>query len=101
MMTASKSPLWRKNKVSSTLLLYTIIVLISSPDSAFAQAGANARSCQTLRSMARIYMACADYNKAQPLIERAVDLLASNPSSDATQSLCLTDLRQLMRFLAR
>ena len=47
--------------------------------------------------MARVYMAYSDYDKAQPLIERAVDLVSSNPSANETQGLYMTDLAWLYK----
>jgi len=49
--------------------------------------------------MARVYMACGDYAKAEPLAQRALDL--SKASDEDERSACLLDLAYLYRNQGR
>jgi len=48
-------------------------------------------SSQTLRSMARIYMAFGEYEKAQPLVEQALTLANQKNDPDYECAMCLID----------
>lgn len=61
------------------------------------EAGKSDRRCRTLRSMARIYTACGDYAKAQPLAEQALTLAQQTNVSDTELALSLLDLAYIYR----
>lgn len=54
-------------------------------------------SYKTLRILARLYMACGNYEKAQPLAERAVTLAKAKSASDPELCSCLIDLAYLYK----
>jgi tetratricopeptide (TPR) repeat protein len=57
----------------------------------------NASSSAALRSMARVYMACGQYAKAQPLLERALNLAQTTNAPDAELCACLIDSAYLYK----
>jgi len=63
--------------------------------------GDNIRSCRSLRSMARVYMACGDYAKAQPLAEQALIMAKDTNASDAELCSSLIDLAYLYKDIGR
>ena len=50
-----------------------------------------------LRSMARVYMACGGYEKAQPLLETALNQAQATKASDPELCACLIDLAYLYK----
>ena len=54
-------------------------------------------SCASLRSMARIYMASGGYEKAQPFLQRALDLAQGQNDSDLEICACMLDLAYLYK----
>lgn len=52
-------------------------------------------SCRSLRVMARVYMAHGEYDRAQPLAEKALSAARQRNESKEEQSLCLLDLAYL------
>jgi tetratricopeptide (TPR) repeat protein len=54
-----------------------------------------AGSCTSLRSMARIYMASGRYGKAQPLLERALQMARQESIPDSETCGCMLDLAYL------
>lgn len=73
-----------------------LVILLMLLNVAICKAGSNIgkkeRSCKTLRSMARIYLAYGEYNKAQTLAERALHLAKGNDVPDRELGSCLIDL---------
>ena len=63
--------------------------------------GDKSRSCRALRSMARIYMACGDYAKAQPLAEQALIMAKDTNASDAELCSSLIDLAYLYKDIGK
>ena len=61
----------------------------------------NFNSCRSLRSMARIYMACGDYAKAQPLAEQALIMAKDTNASNAELCSSLIDLAYLYKDIGR
>jgi len=61
----------------------------------------NFNSCKSLRSMARVYMACGDYAKAQPLAEQALIMAQDTNASDAELCSCLIDLAYLYKDIGK
>jgi tetratricopeptide (TPR) repeat protein len=57
----------------------------------------NAFSSSSMRSMARVYMACGSYQKAQPLLESALNLAKNTNTSDSEMCACLIDLAYLYK----
>ena len=55
-------------------------------------------SSRALRSMARVYMAYGEYQKAQPLAEKALSYAKKNDASDSELSACFIDLAWLYRY---
>ncbi|MHC4565905.1 MAG: tetratricopeptide repeat protein [Planctomycetota bacterium] len=62
---------------------------------------ANVRSTSSLRSLARIYMASGGYEKAQPLLESALDLARSRDAADSEMCACALDLAFLYKNQGR
>jgi tetratricopeptide (TPR) repeat protein len=54
-------------------------------------------SSLALRSMARVYMACGDYQKAQPLLETALSQAQATNVSDSELCACLIDSAYLYK----
>jgi tetratricopeptide (TPR) repeat protein len=52
-------------------------------------------SSKTLRSMARVYMAYGEYEKAKPLLEQALTMAKTNHDPDSELAMCLIDLATL------
>ena len=96
-MIINNTPKRDRNSIAVLVLLYTIFSIISSPRAAGGQISGQSGSCDTLRSVARVYMAYGYYEKARPLIERAVELSESQGLSDQAKGLCLADLAYLYR----
>ena len=48
--------------------------------------------------MARVYMACGQYQKAQPLAEKALDIARKNNEPDSQLSSCMIDLAWVYKF---
>jgi len=57
----------------------------------------NVQSSLALRSMARVYMACGDYQKAQPLLETALSQAQATNVSDSELCACLIDSAYLYK----
>lgn len=55
------------------------------------------QSSASLRAMARVYMACGGYEKAQPLLERALNLAQTTNAPDVELCACLIDLAYLYK----
>ncbi len=55
-------------------------------------------STKTLRSMARVYMAYGEYEKAQPLAEKALTLAKAEGASDSELAMCFIDLATLYSY---
>jgi len=84
----------RQNVKTFILLLCSSFLLATNTVGALA-GSERANSCGSLRSMARVYMACGAYEKAQPLLERALRLASSTNAADCEVCACLIDLAYL------
>lgn len=83
-----------KSKVILCLLMLSIIL----SDYGTACAAKKKRTpSNVLRSMARIYMACGQYAKAQPLAEKAVMLSEKSQAPESERAMCLIDLAYLYK----
>lgn len=79
-------------KQQRTIILVLIIILLSiSPANISAIPIQNQYSSGSLRSMARVYIACGDNSKAQPLLEKALDLAKKKNAPDSELSACMID----------
>ena len=93
----------RKNTVThvitkSKLLLCLLVLGIILFDYGTVYGARKKRSsCKVLRSMARIYMTCGQYSKAQPLIEKAVTLAEKTRTPESERAMCLIDLAYLYK----
>ena len=81
--------------------VFLVIVLSLVMSTASGGEGAAApdkkRSHKLLRSMARVYMAYGQYDKAQPMAEQALALAMKDQDSDTEVAMCLIDLATLYR----
>ena len=79
------------------LLLCSSVVLSVNIVSALATPAEGVYSCGSLRSMARVYMSCGAHEKAQPLLERALNLAKTKDASDTELCACMIDLAYLYK----
>lgn len=88
----------RKSKIALLVLLFTCLVFCRDVLAAEARPRLqNAQSSLALRSMARVYMACGDYQKAQPLLETALSQAQATNVSDSELCACLIDSAYLYK----
>lgn len=94
----------RKSRVEHVLFLLLLTMSFSinfcMADDGIDSAEKN-HSCKALRAMARVYMACGNYSKAQPLAEKALDLARKTEASDAELSSFCIDLAYLYKNQGR
>ncbi len=83
--------------VTYIVLLVTCLFFSSSVFGAGTAPQQNAQSSASLRAMARVYMACGGYSKAQPLLERAMNLAQATNAPDDEVCACLIDLAYLYK----
>ncbi len=87
-----------RSKIKSLILLSAWLVVCGDVLGAEAKPGRqNVQSSLALRSMARVYMACGDYQKAQPLLETALSQAQAANVSDAELCACLIDAAYLYK----
>ncbi len=87
-----------KSKIKSLILLSAWLLICGDVLGAEAKPGRqNVQSSLALRSMARVYMACGDYQKAQPLLETALSRAQATNVSDAELCACLIDAAYLYK----
>lgn len=85
----------RLNANNTTMLRLFILVLLSA--AALAAPIEKTRSCGALRSMARMYMACGGYKKAEPFLKSALSLAKSADAPDSEMCACMLDLAYLYK----
>jgi tetratricopeptide (TPR) repeat protein len=101
-MAGATSPLANSKKKNRLFILFCISIVISlAITSASAAPLKRASSSGSLRSMARVYMACGSYEKAQPLLERALNLAEENSTDDSEMYACMIDLAFLYKNQGR
>lgn len=92
----------RQNRIAiRILILVTIsasIFFMTPPANAKTAPVKRHFSCRALRAMARVYMAYGEYQKAQPLAEKALEYAKDNDVPDSELSTCLIDLAWLYRY---
>ncbi len=81
------------------LILALSLVLLNNSIALGDTAGSKGKrvSPKTLRSMARVYMAYGQYEKAQPLVEKAFALAKKTNESDYELAMCLIDTAYLYK----
>ena len=86
-----------KTAIISTIIVYILTALVVPPQVLGARARKTGRplSSRSLRGMARIYMATADYAKAQPLAEQALSIARQKNADNEELGFCLIDLAYL------
>ncbi len=82
-----------KRRTSVFILLVLSLVLLNNSTALGKETELRARgtSSKSLRSMARVYMAYGEYEKAQPLMEKALALTRKTNASDYEFAMCLID----------
>jgi tetratricopeptide (TPR) repeat protein len=101
-MVRATSPLTNSKKKNRLFVLFCISIVISlGIISASAAPVRRASSSGSLRSMARVYMACGSYEKAQPLLERALNLAEKSNTADSEMYACMIDLAFLYKNQGR
>jgi len=90
----------QQNIIKGAALVFLCICLVFCDSALGAQtrpAQQNTQSSASLRAMARVYMACGGYEKAQPLLERAMNLAQATNAPDGEVCACLIDLAYLYK----
>lgn len=98
MSARTKEPFTLQNTKSILLVLFCgLFVLL--PCSAGARTAQTKKpfSGKALRSMARVYMASGGYEKAQPLLEGALNLAKTTDAEDSELCACVLDLAYLYK----
>jgi len=86
-----------RSKIASLVLFFTCLVFCGGALGVQPTPAKQARSSSALRSMARVYMACGGYEKAQPLLETALNQAQATNASDSELCACLIDLAYLYK----
>ena len=98
MMAEAKTLFTRRQRVIiAAVLLCTSSVLPVGAAGAKATQAKKARTHASLRAMARVYMASGSYDKAQPLLESALDLARTSNAPDSDVCACAIDLAYLYK----
>ncbi len=88
---------WNVRSLAFVLIIGILLLTVSITDARAVSNNEKSYSCNTLRTMARVYMAYGDYIKAQPLVEQALTLARANNVSDSELCSCLIDLAWLYK----
>jgi tetratricopeptide (TPR) repeat protein len=101
-MARATSPLINPKRKNRIFILFCVSILLSlGIVSALAVPAQRTSSSGSLRSMARVYMACGSYEKAQPLLERALNLAEKTNPADSEMCACMIDLAYLYKSQGR
>lgn len=98
MMTEAKRPFTRRQRI-----IIAVVLVCSSFTLPVGTAGARIAQAKkiythtSLRAMARVYMASGSYDKAQPLLESALDLAKTSNAPDSDVCACTLDLAYLYK----
>jgi len=82
--------------IVAVLLLASLILPIETAGARAIEEG-NAYTHNSLRAMARVYMASSSYDKAQPLLESALNTARKSKASDSDICACALDLAYLYK----
>ncbi len=97
-MVGATSPLTNRKSTNRIFVIFCISIVLSlGIVNASAAPAQRAYSSGSLRSMARVYMACGSYEKAQPLLERALNLAKKTNTADSEMCACMIDLAYLYK----
>jgi tetratricopeptide (TPR) repeat protein len=96
-MAETTSPLTKQKSNSFFIILCISILLSLCIVNASAVPAQRAYSSGALRSMARVYVACGNYEKARPLLERALNLAENTNASDKEMCACMIDMAYLYK----
>jgi len=97
-MVRATSPLTNQKRTNRIFVIFCISIVLSlGIVNASATPAKKAFSSGSLRSMARVYMACGSYEKAQPLLESALNLTKKTNTSDSETCACMIDLAYLYK----
>ena len=97
-MVGATSPLANRKSTNRIFAIFCISIVLSlGIVSASAAPSKKAFSSKSLRSMARVYMACGSYEKAKPLLERALNLAEKKNTADSEMCACLIDMAYLYK----
>jgi len=88
-----------KGKTRFLVLAFSCLaLLIGSVSGEEPRQAKKSHSSKTLRTMARVYMAFGEYEKAQPLAENALILAKKRRESESELALCFIDLATLYKY---
>lgn len=93
---ASYTNRW-KIKILRLFIFFLLINIVN----AWAMPAQNEYSCGSLRSMARVYMACGENSKAQPLLEKALNLAKQSNAPESELCACMIDSAYLCESQGR
>ncbi|HUT45826.1 MAG TPA: tetratricopeptide repeat protein [Sedimentisphaerales bacterium] len=97
-MVVATSPLTNRKSTNRIFVIFCVSIVLSlGIVNASAAPAQRAYSSGSLRSMARVYMACGGYEKAQPLLERALNLAKKTKTADSEMCACMIDLAYLYK----
>jgi tetratricopeptide (TPR) repeat protein len=96
-MPETTSPFSKQQSNSFIIILCILILLSPGLVSASAAPAQKAYSSGALRSMARVYVACGNYEKARPLLERALNFAKNTNVSDKEKCACMIDMAYLYK----
>ena len=96
-MTETTSPLTKQKSNSFFIILCISILLSLGIVNASAAPAQRTYSSSALRSMARVYVACGNYEKARPLLERALAFAENTNASDKEMCACMIDMAYLYK----
>lgn len=87
----------RKSKITLLVLVFVCLVSCGAAPGVQPAPAKQIQSSVALRSMARVYIACGGYEKAQPLLERALNQAQATNASDSELCACLIDSAYLYK----
>ena len=87
--------LFRPQRIRYCVLVLLCLLFILNTNTAYGT------SSKSLRTMARVHMACGNYEKAKPLAEKALSYSQENNVSDTELCMCLIDLAYLYNSLGQ
>ena len=97
-MVGATSPFSNQKRANCIFVIFCISIVLSlCIVNASATPAKRAYSSGSLRSMARVYMACGSYEKAQPLLESALNLAKKTNTSGSEMCACMIDLAYLYK----
>ncbi|UCC98062.1 MAG: tetratricopeptide repeat protein [Phycisphaerales bacterium] len=92
-----RGPIQRVQRVAHPTRLILFLTCLAFCGDALGAGVKQTHSTAALRSMARVYMACGGYEKAQPLLETALNQAQKTNASDSELCACLIDLAYLYK----